>query len=89
MWNLFLAYFGSVNAERMGRRTLWLASTAGMLLSYVVITGLSVRQSPRPTKIPKLRVSNRLHCTGCLRGRRQAFRGHRHRSHALHLLWIL
>ncbi|KAL1853092.1 hypothetical protein VTK73DRAFT_9108 [Phialemonium thermophilum] len=41
VWNLFLSYAGSLNAERAGRRTLWLVSTVGMLLSYVVITGLS------------------------------------------------
>lgn len=41
VWNLFLAYAGSVNAERAGRRKLFLASTIGMLVSYIVITGLS------------------------------------------------
>ncbi|KAK5728536.1 hypothetical protein LTR15_001672 [Elasticomyces elasticus] len=41
VWNLFLSYAGSLNAERAGRRKLWLASTIGMLLSYIVITGLS------------------------------------------------
>ena len=41
LWNLVLAYAGSLNAERVGRRKLWLASTIGMLGSYVVMTGLS------------------------------------------------
>jgi hypothetical protein len=41
VWNLFLAYGGSLNAERAGRRGLFLASTIGMLCSYIVITGLS------------------------------------------------
>jgi nitrate/nitrite transporter NarK len=41
VWNLFLAYGGSLNAERAGRRRLFLISTVGMLASYIVITGLS------------------------------------------------
>lgn len=41
VWNLILAYIGSINAERAGRRGLFLISTIGMLASYVVITGLS------------------------------------------------
>lgn len=41
IWNLFLAYGGALNAERLGRRKLWLTSTGGMLLSYIVITALS------------------------------------------------
>lgn len=41
VWNLFLAYAGSLNAESVGRRPLWLTSTIGMLASYVVMTGLS------------------------------------------------
>jgi hypothetical protein len=41
VWNLFLAYVGSLNAENVGRRKLWLISTAGMLASYIVMTGLS------------------------------------------------
>ncbi|KAF2104987.1 general substrate transporter [Rhizodiscina lignyota] len=41
VWNLILAYAGSLNAERLGRRKLWLISTIGMLASYIVITGLS------------------------------------------------
>ena len=40
---IFLTYFsaGSLNAERAGRRKLFLISTIGMLASYVVITALS------------------------------------------------
>ncbi|OQU94098.1 hypothetical protein CLAIMM_00510 isoform 2 [Cladophialophora immunda] len=41
VWNLLLAYVGSLSADRAGRRVLWLASTVGMLVSYVVMTGLS------------------------------------------------
>lgn len=41
VWNLILAYIGSINAERAGRRGLFLISTIGMLASYIVITGLS------------------------------------------------
>ena len=41
VWNLFLAYAGSLNAESVGRRRLFLISTIGMLASYIVITGLS------------------------------------------------
>jgi len=41
VWNLLLAYAGSMNAERAGRRVLWLTSTIGMLFSYIVMTGLS------------------------------------------------
>lgn len=40
-WNLVLAYVGSLNAERAGRRVLWLVSTIGMLVSYVVLTGIN------------------------------------------------
>ncbi|KAJ9613881.1 hypothetical protein H2200_002017 [Cladophialophora chaetospira] len=41
VWNLILAYLGSLNAERVGRRFLWLTSTIGMLGAYIVMTGLS------------------------------------------------
>ncbi|CAK7212566.1 hypothetical protein SEUCBS140593_001546 [Sporothrix eucalyptigena] len=41
IWNFFLSYGGSLNAERAGRRKLWLTSTIGMLISYVILTGLS------------------------------------------------
>lgn len=41
VWNLFLAYAGSLNAENVGRRRLFLVSTIGMFASYVIITGLS------------------------------------------------
>lgn len=42
IWNLFLAYAGALNAEIVGRRKLWLISSVGMLVSYIVLTGLSV-----------------------------------------------
>ncbi|PSK37359.1 High-affinity glucose transporter [Elsinoe australis] len=41
VWNLVAAYTASLFAEKAGRRFLWLASTSGMLASYIVITGLS------------------------------------------------
>lgn len=46
MWNLLLSYGGSLNAEFVGRRKLWLASTIGMLISYIILTGLSVSTYP-------------------------------------------
>lgn len=39
-----MSYVGAFNAERLGRRPLWIVSTVGMLVSYIVITGLSVSQ---------------------------------------------
>lgn len=41
IWSLIWAYLGALNAERAGRRTLWIVSTAGMLATYIVMTGLS------------------------------------------------
>jgi MFS family permease len=41
VWSLFWAYAGAMSAERLGRRTLWITGTAGMLGTYVVMTGLS------------------------------------------------
>jgi len=41
IWSLFWAYAGAMSAERLGRRTLWITGTAGMLGTYVVMTGLS------------------------------------------------
>ncbi|GAA6004784.1 hypothetical protein JCM10207_001013 [Rhodosporidiobolus poonsookiae] len=41
IWNLILAIVGASLVERLGRRFLWLASTGGMLLSYVCLIGLS------------------------------------------------
>ncbi|RFU27298.1 hypothetical protein B7463_g9037, partial [Scytalidium lignicola] len=41
VWNLIFAYVGSFNADRIGRRPLWLISTVGMLVSYVILTALS------------------------------------------------
>ena len=41
IWSLVWAYLGALNAERVGRRPLWLIGTAGMCATYVVITGLS------------------------------------------------
>ncbi|KAG7107194.1 Lactose permease like protein [Verticillium longisporum] len=41
VWSLLWAYLGALNAERVGRRPLWLVGTAGMLRTYILITGLS------------------------------------------------
>ncbi|KAK4936141.1 hypothetical protein LTR10_022937 [Elasticomyces elasticus] len=41
IWSLIWAYAGSLNAERVGRRPLWIIGTAGMLATYIVMTGLS------------------------------------------------
>lgn len=41
LFNLFAAYAGALNAERAGRRVLWMTSTIGMLCAYIVMTGLS------------------------------------------------
>ncbi|KAL1407899.1 hypothetical protein Q8F55_007335 [Vanrija albida] len=41
IWNLFLAGGAALTIERFGRRPLFLASTTGMLISMVVITGCS------------------------------------------------
>lgn len=41
MWNLLWAVTAASCVDRFGRRTLFLASTAVMLVSYVVVTGLS------------------------------------------------
>ncbi|KAH7107183.1 hexose transporter [Auriculariales sp. MPI-PUGE-AT-0066] len=38
IWNITIAISASLLTERFGRRTLWLVSTAGMLLSYTFIT---------------------------------------------------
>lgn len=40
-WNFLWAAFASFQVDRFGRRVLFLWSTIGMLLSYVIITGLS------------------------------------------------
>lgn len=41
IWNLILAFGAALNVERFGRRPLFLISIIGMLLSYVVVMGLS------------------------------------------------
>jgi MFS family permease len=41
VWNLLLAVTAALLVDRLGRRFLFLASTTGMLCSYIVITGLS------------------------------------------------
>ncbi|KAI8685163.1 MFS domain-containing protein [Fusarium keratoplasticum] len=41
IWNLICALTGAFNVDRVGRRPLFLAATAGMLVSYILITALS------------------------------------------------
>ncbi|KAH1593442.1 hypothetical protein KXX34_003064 [Aspergillus fumigatus] len=41
IWNLILSFGAALNVERFGRRPLFLVSIIGMLVSYVLIMGLS------------------------------------------------
>lgn len=41
IWNLFFAVLAALNVDRVGRRPLFLISSVGMLVSYIVISGLS------------------------------------------------
>ncbi|KAJ5627624.1 MFS sugar transporter [Penicillium lividum] len=41
IWNLIMAVVGALLVDRVGRRSLFLLSTAIMLVSYIVITGLA------------------------------------------------
>lgn len=41
IWNLIMALGGAFSVERVGRRPLWLISTAGMMVSNAIIMGLS------------------------------------------------
>ncbi|GAA6029462.1 hypothetical protein JCM8097_003691 [Rhodosporidiobolus ruineniae] len=41
IWNLILAATGASIVEKLGRRKVWLIGTAGMLCSYICLTGLS------------------------------------------------
>nr|AMB48854.1 sugar transporter [Fusarium camptoceras] len=41
VWNLFWAVGAAVSVERLGRRVLFVSSAAIMLVSYIIITGLS------------------------------------------------
>ncbi|KAK4699333.1 hypothetical protein P7C70_g6929, partial [Phenoliferia sp. Uapishka_3] len=41
IFNWFMAIAGALNADRVGRRPLWLTSSIGMLVSFILITGLS------------------------------------------------
>ncbi|VUC28437.1 unnamed protein product [Clonostachys rosea] len=50
IWSLIWAYIGAMSAERAGRRFLWLAGTIGMLISYVIITGLSGSFANTPSR---------------------------------------
>lgn len=87
IWNLLLTYAGAFNAERVGRRPLWLTSTIGMLASYIVMTGLSV------SKLFALLSTNpgsaSLMNPGQLRHILQPLHRPRHRPHHVHLLRFL
>jgi hypothetical protein len=50
IWSLIWAYLGALNAERAGRRTLWIVGTAGMLGTYAIITGLSGAFANNPSR---------------------------------------
>lgn len=50
VWSLIWAYAGALNAERAGRRTLWIVGTAGMLGAYIVMTGLSGSFAHTPSR---------------------------------------
>lgn len=39
--NLFVAIFAATQVERLGRRKLWIAGVAGMLVSLAIVGGLS------------------------------------------------
>ncbi|GAA5896940.1 hypothetical protein JCM6882_007312 [Rhodosporidiobolus microsporus] len=41
LWNLLWSGFGASMVEHIGRRPLWIWSTAAMLVSYIFLTGLS------------------------------------------------
>ncbi|KAJ4286545.1 hypothetical protein N0V90_013245 [Kalmusia sp. IMI 367209] len=41
IWNLICALTGAFNVDRVGRRSLFLSATAGMFVSYILITALS------------------------------------------------
>jgi MFS family permease len=41
VWNLLWAVGAAVSVERLGRRLLWISSAVIMLVSYIIITGLS------------------------------------------------
>ncbi|KAF9875375.1 hexose transporter protein [Colletotrichum karsti] len=41
IWNLILSTSAALSVDRVGRRPLWLTSTVGMLLSFIVVMGLS------------------------------------------------
>ncbi|KIM33341.1 hypothetical protein M408DRAFT_153058 [Serendipita vermifera MAFF 305830] len=41
IYNFIIAITASMNVERTGRRPLWIISTAGMLVSYAIITAMS------------------------------------------------
>lgn len=45
LWNFIWAAGASFNVDRLGRRALFLWSTIGMLISYIIITGLSAAYS--------------------------------------------
>lgn len=41
IFNLFAAVFGAMLVDRLGRRTLWMWSLIGMLISYILFTACS------------------------------------------------
>ncbi|KAL8278524.1 hypothetical protein RQP46_009016 [Phenoliferia psychrophenolica] len=45
IWNACWAIAGASQVDRFGRRALWMASTCGMLVSYILVTALSATYS--------------------------------------------
>lgn len=41
IWSFIFAISGALNLDKIGRRPLWLLGTAGILLSFIVISGLT------------------------------------------------
>lgn len=55
IWNLIFAVGAAFSVDKLGRRALFLASAATMLVSYIIITGLS--GSFAQTQVPSVGVA--------------------------------
>jgi len=54
LWNVVTAYSGALSVDRLGRRTLWLTSAAGMTVTYAIITACSAVYSNSPEADPNV-----------------------------------
>lgn len=54
LWNVVTAYSGALSVDRLGRRTLWLTSAAGMTVTYAIITACSAVYSNSPETDPNI-----------------------------------